>query len=105
MGDNMNLLDYKELIDNRPTHIATVNKDKYIHSGTGRIARLRMRPMSLYESGYSDGKVSLKDICENTAEDYFTGEVSLDRIINYVFFRYQHALFFTHTDRCRPAAN
>ena len=23
----MNLLDYKELIDNRPTHIATVNKD------------------------------------------------------------------------------
>ena len=23
----MNLLDYKEQIDNRPTHIATVNKD------------------------------------------------------------------------------
>ena len=66
------------------TGSATVNKDKYIHSGTGRIARLRMRPMSLYESGYSDGKVSLKDICENVAKDFFTGEVSLDRIINYV---------------------
>lgn len=66
------------------TGSATVNKDKYIHSGTGRIARLKMRPMSLYESGCSDGKVSLKDICENIAKDCYIGEVSLDRIINYV---------------------
>lgn len=27
MGDRMNLLDYKEQIDNKPTHIATVSKD------------------------------------------------------------------------------
>ena len=33
-----------------------------MHTGTGRIARVLMRPMSLYESGESDGKVSLKDI-------------------------------------------
>ena len=66
------------------TGSATVNKDKYVHSGTGRIARLRMRPMSLYESGKSDGKISLKDICENVAADCFTGEVSLDKIINYI---------------------
>lgn len=32
------------------------------HSGTGRIGRIRMRPMSLYESGESDGSVSLKDL-------------------------------------------
>lgn len=62
----------------------TVNKDKYIHSGTGRIARLRMRPMSLYESGLSDGKISLRDICYNEATDCFTKDVSLDAIINYV---------------------
>ena len=29
------------------------------HSGAGRIVRVRMRPMSLYESGESDGSVSL----------------------------------------------
>lgn len=34
------------------------------HSGTGRIGRIRMRPMSLYESGESDGSVSLKDLFE-----------------------------------------
>ena len=66
------------------TGSATVNKDKYIHSGTGRIARLRMRPMSLYESGLSDGKISLRDICYNEATDCFTGDVNLDAIINYV---------------------
>ncbi len=66
------------------TGSATVNKDKYIHSGTGRIARLKMRQMSLFESEDSDGKISLKDICENIAKDLFIGEVSLDRIINYV---------------------
>ncbi len=66
------------------TGSTTVNKDKYIHSGTGRIARIKMRPMSLYESGKSNGKISLKDICENTAKDSFTGEVNLDTIINYI---------------------
>lgn len=33
-----------------------------MHTGTGRITKLIMRPMSLYESGDSNGKVSLKDI-------------------------------------------
>lgn len=32
------------------------------HSGTGRFAWLTMRPMSLYESGESNGKVSLGDL-------------------------------------------
>lgn len=32
------------------------------HTGTGRIARLRMRPMSLWESGDSNGTVSLKEL-------------------------------------------
>lgn len=33
-----------------------------MHSGTGRIARLLMRPMSLFESGESDGSVSLRSL-------------------------------------------
>lgn len=32
------------------------------HSGAGRITRVRMRPMSLYESGLSTGEVSLADL-------------------------------------------
>lgn len=32
------------------------------HSGAGRISRLRMRPMSLFESGMSDGSISLRDL-------------------------------------------
>ena len=66
------------------TGSATVNKEKYIHSGTGRIARLKMRPMSLFESGRSNGKVSLKDICYNNAIDCLTGEVDLNELINLV---------------------
>lgn len=34
------------------------------HSGAGRISRLRMRPMSLFESGMSDGSVSLRALLE-----------------------------------------
>lgn len=33
-----------------------------MHTGTGRFARILMRPMSLYESKDSNGKVSLEDI-------------------------------------------
>lgn len=34
------------------------------HSGAGRIGRVRMHPMSLYESGESSGQVSLADLFE-----------------------------------------
>lgn len=34
-------------------------KRDIVHSGTGRIVRVRMRPMSLFESGESSGEVSL----------------------------------------------
>ncbi len=36
--------------------------DEISHTGTGRIARLRMRPMSLWESGESSGSVSIQDL-------------------------------------------
>lgn len=46
---------------------------KPVHSGTGRIKHLRMRTMSLYESGDSAGKVSLRDIIDGKA-GYAEGE-------------------------------
>lgn len=36
--------------------------DETVHSGIGRFATIKMRPMSLYESGESTGTVSLKDL-------------------------------------------
>lgn len=52
-----------------------------MHSGTGRIARVLMRPMSLYESGESDGKISLKDIMEGK-DVSASNELSLEEIAN-----------------------
>ena len=42
-----------------------VKKDKIKHSGTGRISRMRMLPMSLYESNESNGKISLSELFNN----------------------------------------
>lgn len=39
-----------------------VNKNDIDHSGTGRFSWVTMRPMSLYESGESNGSISLKDL-------------------------------------------
>ncbi|MBQ9539740.1 MAG: ATP-binding protein [Treponema sp.] len=36
--------------------------ERTTHTGTGRIVRMNMRPMSLYESGDSSGEVSLEDL-------------------------------------------
>ncbi len=48
-----------------------------LHSGTGRIGKIRMRTMSLYESGDSSGAVSLRKICEGKITPAITGEVDL----------------------------
>ena len=66
------------------TGSTSINKSSYIHSGTGRIARLKMRPMSLYESLNSDGKISLKEICYKKAKNVITGEVSLDKLLDLI---------------------
>lgn len=60
------------------TSSTVVNNEKIMHSGAGRIHRLLMRPMSLYESGESNGKISLMELFNNP--DY-----SIDGIIlNYL---------------------
>ena len=42
----------------------SVNDDEIKHSGTGRIKRMKMGTMSLFESGDSDGSVCLMDLFE-----------------------------------------
>ena len=63
------------------TGSATPNHKGILHSGAGRIARLRMRPMSLFESGDSSGKVSLQELCSDRLEPSMTGEVDLRHLI------------------------
>lgn len=47
------------------TTSTVVNESKIMHSGAGRIKRIIMRPMSLYESGESNGAISLIDLFNN----------------------------------------
>lgn len=47
------------------TGSTVVDDTKINHSGAGRIHRLLMRPMSLYESKESNGKISLMDLFDN----------------------------------------
>ena len=47
------------------TGSATPTDDVRRHSGAGRFSVLRMRPMSLWESGHSSGRVSWRDIREH----------------------------------------
>ena len=67
------------------TGSATPNHKGIMHSGAGRIGRLRMRPMSLFEAGYSSGKISLRDLCNGKLTPSMTGEVNLRCIAEYIY--------------------
>ena len=50
------------------------------HSGTGRFARLKMRPMSLYESGESNGNVSLENLFSTPESIEGVSELGIERL-------------------------
>ncbi len=52
------------------TGSSAANLEKTEHSGAGRIARLMLRPMSLYESGVSNGEISLSKLFEGEKIEY-----------------------------------
>lgn len=66
------------------TGSATPNHKGILHSGAGRIATLRMRPMSLFEYGASLGQVSLESLCNGKINPLMTGEVDLREIIKLI---------------------
>ncbi|HIU78090.1 MAG TPA: ATP-binding protein [Candidatus Avilachnospira avicola] len=66
------------------TGSATPNHKGILHSGAGRIARLRMRPMSLWESGDSSGGVSLEELCRGELVPAMTGEVDIRKLIELI---------------------
>lgn len=66
------------------TGSSTPKKKGILHSGAGRIGRLRMRTMSLYESGRSSGSVSLKELCDGKINAVLNGDTDLELIIDSV---------------------
>ena len=60
----------------------SVDDSKILHSGTGRISRLEMLPMSLWEYGESNGSFSLIDMFDNPQKEIFaTSDMSVEAII------------------------
>ena len=66
------------------TGSSTPNHKGILHSGAGRIARLKMHTMSLYEMGKSSGDISLEDLCNERFISKMTGEVNLKDLIDYI---------------------
>ena len=54
--------------------------DEIWHTGTGRFARIKMRPMSLWESEDSTGTISLAALFNGSAQTAITDEKSLEDI-------------------------
>lgn len=52
--------------------------DEIFHTGTGRFAWIKMRPMSLYESGESTGEISLKEMFNQPEQLSATNKLNID---------------------------
>ena len=66
------------------TGSTSVDDRKIHHSGTGRISRLKMYPMSLFESKESNGTISLKELFDNMDLD-IDGVISDMQIEDLIF--------------------
>ena len=57
-----------------------VDQSKMSHTGTGRVGWVKMRPMSLYESGESNGSVSLGELFEGRFKPAEGNELNLKQL-------------------------
>lgn len=57
-----------------------VEEEKRKHSGTGRFGWINMRPMSLWESGESTGRVSLSDLFDGKTFEPFDFAIGSDEL-------------------------
>ena len=101
-GDNPHLIDEWQLVPSlwdavRRECDKDISNGKYIltgsasqksnmikHSGAGRICKIRMYTMSLYEAGYSSGDVSLNDLFNNKLKNKIINKLSLKEIADYI---------------------
>ena len=59
-------------------------KEKIHHSGAGRIGRIQMNTMSLYESGDSSGKASIQDMLNGNLKNQLNDKVILEKLANLI---------------------
>ncbi len=65
------------------TGSTSVDDSQIHHTGTGRISRLKMYPMSLYESRESNGSISLKELFDHPELDIdgYTSDMKIEDLI------------------------
>lgn len=65
------------------TGSTSVDSSNIMHSGTGRISRMKMYPMSLFESKESNGTISLKKLFEDPCMDIdgITSDLTVEELI------------------------
>ncbi len=60
------------------------HEDKVFHTGTGRIASLRMNPMSLYESGESTGEASISEMLNGKIKEGYVRDIELQELAYFI---------------------
>lgn len=65
------------------TGSTVIDDEAIMHTGTGRISKMSMYPMSLYESKESNGKISLRELFDNKEYDIdgITSNLSVENLI------------------------
>ena len=65
------------------TGSTVIDNSKIKHTGTGRINRILMKPMTLYESGESNGKIKILDLFKNPNMniDGITSDLTIENLI------------------------
>lgn len=66
------------------TELNDEKKKKVYHSGAGRIGKIKMYPMSLYESGDSSGQASLSKMYDGTQENVLVKEIDIRSLANLI---------------------
>lgn len=64
------------------TGSATPTDDATRHSGAGRFSAMKMRPMSLFESGHSTGEMSLASLLRGERQTGLGTHLSFDELLN-----------------------
>ena len=63
-----------------PRDSDTIEENRRMHSGVGRIAPLRMRTMSLWESNESNGKISLQSLFDEQPDIAAYSELTIEQL-------------------------
>ncbi|NLB48614.1 MAG: DUF4143 domain-containing protein [Erysipelotrichia bacterium] len=66
------------------TGSSAANFDESMHSGAGRIGRMIVRPMSLFESKVSSGDISLGDLFDKKSFEMIKSNVTVDEYAKWI---------------------